>query len=187
MMNKKVFRSSLVLALVAAMAWVMLFPVASPVAAGADREIFEAYNIVCPPIVSQKMWVSDDGILHIRDRVLNSVVSSASIYHNGTGQIISNANIDLATMYGEYHGSLEIYPTAINGYWAGSWVLQITPAGQNGHARLQGYGDLDGWQIKAELTYLPPPVLAGFSDLCGGNQPLAGTRSNGFILMPGSE
>ena len=186
-MNKKVFRSSLVLALAAAMAWVMLFPVASPVAAGANREIFEAYNIVCPPIVSQKMWVSDDGILHIRERVLNSVVSSASIYHNGTGQIISNANIDLVTMYGEYHGTLAIYPTAINGYWAGSWVLQITPAGQNGHARLQGYGDLEGWQIKAELTYLPPSVLAGFSVLCGGTQPLAGTRTNGYILKPGSE
>ena len=132
-MNKKVFRSSLVLALIVALAWVMLFPVATPAAAGADRETFEAYNIVCPPIVSQKMWVSDDGIVHIRDRVLNSVVSSASEYHNGTGQIISNANIDSATGYGEFHGSLAIYPTAKNGYWAGSWVLQITPAGQSGH------------------------------------------------------
>ena len=186
-MNKKVFRSSLILALMAALAWAMLFPVATPAAAGADRETFEAYNIVCPPIVSQRMWVSDDGIVHIRDRVLNSVVQSTSMYHAGTGQIVSNANIDPATGYGEFHGTLAIYPTAVDGYWAGSWVLQITSAGQNGHARLQGYGDLEGWQIKAELTYLPPPVLAGFSGLCGGTQPIAGTRSNGYILKPGSE
>ena len=186
-MNKKVFRSSLVLALIIALAWVMLFPVATPAAAGADRETFEAYNIVCPPIVSQKMWVSDDGILHIRDRVLNSVVQSTSMYHDGTGQIISNANIDPATGYGEFHGTLAIYPAAVEGYWAGSRVLQITSAGQNGHARLKGHGELEGWQIKAELTYLPPPVLAGFSSLCGGIQPIAGTRSNGYILKPGSE
>ena len=186
-MNKNIIRSSLILALITAITWVMLFPVVTPAAASANRETFEAYNIVCPPIVRQKMWVSDDGILHIRDRVLNSVVQSTSMYHAGTGQIISNANIDPATGYGEFHGTLTIYPTAVDGYWAGSWVLQITSAGQNGHARLQGYGDLEGWQIKAELTYLPPPVLAGFSDLCGGTQPIAGTRSNGYILKPGSE
>lgn len=186
-MNKNVFRLSLVLALIASLGWIATFPTATPAAAEAERKEFEAYNIVCPPIVSQKMWVSEDGILHIRDRVLNSVVQSASVYHEGVGQIISNANIDPATMYGTYQGTLTIYPDAFDGYWAGSWVLEITPAGQNGHARLQGYGALEGWQIKAVLTYLPPPVLAGFSGLCGGNQPIAGTRSNGYILMPGGK
>lgn len=188
-MNAKLFRLSLILALIASLGWVTMFQATTPTAAGADREYFEAFNIVCPPIVSQKMWISEDGVLHIRDRVLNSVVLSKSIYHNGSGKIISNANIDLATMYGEYHGALEIYPAAFEGsWWAGSFVVEITPAGQNGHARLQGYGpDLEGWSVKAELTYLPPPVLAGFQYLCGGNQPLAGTRSNGYILKPGSE
>lgn len=186
-MNKKLFRLSLILALLASLGWVTMFQATAPAAADAETEVFEAYNIVCPPIVSQRMWVSEDGILHIRNRVLNSVVHSDSIYHAGIGKIISNANIDLATMYGEYHGNLEIYPAAFPGSgWAGSFVVEITPAGQNGHARLQGYGPaLEGWSIKAELIYLPPAVLAGFKDLCGGIQPLAGTRSNGYILKPG--
>ncbi len=114
-MNKKLFHLSLILALVASLGWVTMFRAVTPAVAGADREYFEAFNIVCPPIVSQRMWVSDDGILHIRERVLNSVVISDSIYHKGTGKIISNANIDLATMYGEYHGNLEIYPAAFPG------------------------------------------------------------------------
>ncbi len=159
MMNKKVFRSSLVLALIVALAWVMLFPVATPAAQARKRKHLKPTTSSVPS-VSQKIWVSDDGILpHSRQ---GSAIRCGiqSMYHAGTGQIISNANIDLATMYGEYHGTLAIYPTAFDGYWAGSWVLQITPAGQNGHARLKGYGDLEGWQIKAELTYLPPPVLA---------------------------
>lgn len=185
-MNKKVIRSSLLLALIAAMAWVMLFPVATPAAADAGRIPFTAYNISCS-LQEGKTWMSDDGIFHVRGRVLQSVVASESIYHAGTGEIVGNANIDLATMLGEYHGTLKIFPAAINGYWAGTWVLELTPAGQNGHARLQGYGDLDGWSIKAELIYLPPSYLANFKDLCGGNQPIAGTLSNGYILMPGSE
>jgi len=185
-MNKKIFRSSLILALIAAMAWVVLFPAATPAAAGTRRIPFTAYNIACS-LQEGKTWMSDDGIFHIRNRVLQSVVASDSIYHAGIGEIVGNANIDLATMLGEYHGTLAIYPTAVNGYWAGSWVVQIAPAGQNGHARLQGYGDLEGWQIKAELTYLPPFVLSDFKNLCGGNQPVAGTFANGFILMPGGE
>ena len=40
---------------------------------------------------------------HIRERVLNSVVSSASIYHNGTGQIISNGNMYITCCKRRYH------------------------------------------------------------------------------------
>ena len=185
-MNKKIFRLSLIMALIAPLGWVTLFPAATPAAAGAARYPFTAYNIACS-LQEGKTWMSDDGIFHIRGRILQSVVASESAYHAGTGEIIGNANIDLATMLGEYHGTLKIFPTAVNGYWAGSWVVQMTPAGQNGHARLQGYGDLEGWSIKAELTYLPPFILANFKHLCGGSQPVAGTLSNGYILMPGGE
>lgn len=185
-MNKRVFRLSLVLALVASLGWVTLFQAAFPAAAGAERYAFTAYNIACS-FEEGETWTSDDGILHIRGRVLQSVVASESPYHAGIGEIVGNANIDPVTMLGTYHGTLKIFPAAIDGFWAGSWVVQITPAGQNGHARLQGYGALEGWQIKAELMYLPPYILANFKDLCGGNQPVAGTFSSGYILMPGSE
>ena len=184
-MNKKAFLMSLVLALIAVMAWAMLFPVATPAAADAGKIPITAYNIACT-LQEGKVWMSD-GIVHIRGRVLQSVVVSESEFNAGTGEIVGNANLDPVTMLGEYHGVLEIYPRAHAGYWGGSWEIQITPAGQTGHARLQGYGDMEGWQIKAEITYLPPNILAGFSDLCGGIQPVAGTLSNGYILMPGSE
>jgi len=183
-MSKITFHSSLALVIAIAL---MIAPFAiRPAAAGATEIPISAYNIACTK-QEGKLWV-EEGVLHIRGRVLQSVVISESEYHAGTGQIVGNANIDLATRYGTYHGTLEIYPAAKDGYWAGIWTMQVNESGADGIARLQGYGpDLEGWSIKSEITYLPPEVLAQYKDYCGGNQPISGTLSNGVILMPGGE
>ncbi len=159
----------------------------NPAAAGTGRIDTGAYNIACV-ILSQKMWL-EDGVLYIRDRVLESVVISESEYHQGRGEIVGNANIDLSTGYGTFHGTLVIYPDAYpESYWAGSWTMQITENSRDGIARLKGYGpDLEGNMIKADLFYLPPDVLAGFSWACGGSPPISGSLSSGFVLIPGSK
>lgn len=182
-MKKKFFRFSLTLA-VAAGIFLSPFTVRPAAAEAAAKIPFTAYNIACS-MQEGEIWV-EDGVLHLRDRVLQSIVVSDSEYHAGTGQIVANANIDLATGYGTYHGTLEIYPAAKDGYWAGSWTIQISESGPNGIARLQGFGpDLQGFALKGSLTYLPPNILAGFADTtCGGNQPVAGTLSEGIILIP---
>lgn len=183
-MSKITFHSSL--ALVIAIALVIAPLAIRPAAAGATEIPISAYNIACS-LQEGKLWVKD-GVLHIRGRVLQSVVISESEYHAGTGQIVGNANIDLATGYGTYHGTLEIYPAAKNGYWAGIWTMQVNESGADGIARLQGYGpDLEGLSIKSEITYLPPSILANFAYACSGSQPISGTLSNGVILMPGGE
>lgn len=183
-MSKITFHSRLALVIAIAL---MIAPLAiRPAAARATKIPFSAYNIACS-LQEGKLWVKD-GVLHIRGRVLQSVVISESEYHAGTGQIVGNANIDLATGYGTYHGTLEIYPTAKNGYWAGIWTMQVNESGADGIARLQGYGpDLEGLSIKSEITYLPPSILANFAYACSGNQPISGTSSNGVILMPDGE
>lgn len=171
--------------LLLALSMVLVVP---PAAAESVRVEFTNYNIACS-IVSQTMWVSDGGIIHIRDRVLNSVVLSTSDTHDGPGRIYANANLlDPATGMGTYFGSLDIYPTAYpEGYWAGHWSLQITPNGYHGLARLKGYGSLEGMLTFASLTPLPPPVLATFAYLCGGTQPINGTYVEGYYLIPGGE
>lgn len=156
-----------------------------PAAAEVTRVDFVNYNIACS-LVSQDLRVSEGGVVHIKEHVLNSVVTSTSEYFAGPGHIYGNANIfDTATGVGTYFGTLDIYPTDhADGYWYGHWSMQITENGYQGLARLKGYGSLAGMVSFASLTPLPPTVLANFADLCGGNQPVAGTYVEGYYLEP---
>jgi hypothetical protein len=187
MSNKRSgLKGVLVLALVLALA--VLFLAARPATAGTVRHEFDAYNLACTIVSQDRMWTSDDGIMHVQNRVLASVVQSDSPYHNGTGQITSSVNM-FPSGYLTYHGMLEIYPAAYPGnHWAGHFAIQINEDGAGGIARLQGYGpDLDGLLVKADLTPLPPPVLAGFLVCPGGTAPIAGVHSHGFVMFPGGE
>jgi len=177
-----------ILGTLATLAVISMILSVQPAAAEATRVDFENYNIVCS-IVSQTISVNEAGIVHIRDRVANTVVTSTSDYHAGPGHIYANANIfDPATGIGTYHGNLDIYPTAHpDGYWYGNWSMQITETGFQGIARLKGYGSLEGMLSFSTLTPLPPPVLANFAGLCGGSQPIAGSYVVGYYLVPGDE
>lgn len=183
-MKSLALRAGLVLALMALLGIASAPVAARPAAGGTTRIPIENYFICCS-YEGPDPWVSDDGILHVRDRVLQAVVTSNEDYHAGTGTNWANANIDTATGYATYHGSMEIHPDAYEGYWAGHWSMQITPGKVGGTARLQGYGELEGLSTKSELTPLPPAVLAGFSELCGGNMPVSGVRAVGFVVSPG--
>lgn len=186
-MKTKVLANRILVTLVT-IAVLSLALVVHPAAAEATRVDFVNYNIACS-IESTNTWVSDGGIVHIRDHVLASVVTSTSDYFAGPGHIYANANIfDPATGVGTYHGALDIYPTDNpDGYWYGQWSMQITENGYHGIARLKGYGSLEGMLSFSTLAPLPPAVLANFSNLCGGNQPIAGTYVEGYYLIPGNE
>ena len=185
-MKSTILRWSLILALVAVLALLNAPLAVSPVAAATIRIPFDNYNVNCT-ILSQTMWV-EDGILHIRNRVMEGAVESDGPYHQGTGHMVANANIHLATGYGTYWGTLEIYPDDYpDGYWAGSWSMQVNRGHAGGIARLQGYGQLDGLSSKAELSPLTPPELEAFADLCGGNTPVSGAHAGGFVMDPGHE
>jgi hypothetical protein len=187
-MKSTISRWSLILALVAIVALVSVPLGASPAAAATEWFSVENHFICCS-MDPGTMWFSDaDGkILHIRDRVLQAVVISTDDYHEGTGQNWANANIDTATGYATYHGYMEIYPDAYDGYWAGHWVMQVTPSGAGGIARLQGYGELDGLATKSDLYPLFGPDLAAFAYLCGGNPPISGTRVEARVMNPGGK
>jgi hypothetical protein len=186
-MKGTILRWSLILAVIVALVMVSAPLAASPAVAKTIRIPIEN-SFICCSMDAGTMWFSDDGILHIRDRVLQAVVTSTEDYHAGAGQNWANANIDPATGIGTYFGYMEIYPDAYpDGYWAGHWVMQITATGAGGIARLQGYGELDGLATKSEITPLPPPVLTSFADLCDGNQPVSGVYAVGFVMDPGGK
>lgn len=156
-----------------------------PASAQGTRVYYQNYNIACT-VVSLNQWVGDDGVVYIRDEVLNSIVTSTSDYFAGPGHIYGNANLsDPAFGIGTYFGSLDIFPTVFpGGYWFGHWNMQISADGYHGIAVLKGYGSLAGMWTYATLTPLPPVVLVNFSGLCGGNQPAAGTYVEGYYMLP---
>lgn len=138
----------------------------------------EAYQIVCE-ILEDEMWM-DDGIMHIRNRRLASVVISDHAAHAGTGAIVSNGDIDTVSGRLVYTGTLEIRPAALDGHWSGSWTIVNDGTGPNGQVVLLGNGpDLDGMYVVSSLTPLPPAVLETFADACGGRTPIAGTHAVG--------
>ena len=183
-MKNNIVRLSLIVALVVVLGLVSALAV-SPAVAATIRTPFENYNINCT-VLSQTMWV-EDGILHIRNRVMEGVVLSDGPYHEGTGHMVANANIDLTTMYGSYWGTLDIQPDAYpDGHWVGSWALQVNEGKTGGIARMQGYGELNGLSAQSELTPLTPDELAGYAYLCGG-QPISGANAVGFVMNPGGK
>ncbi len=138
----------------------------------------EAYQIVCA-ILEDESW-TDDGIMHIRNRKLASVVISDSIAHAGVGTIVSSADIDTVSGHLVYAGTLEIRPEALDGSWSGVFFMLIDDAGLRGQAVLHGNGpDLDGMYVVSDLTPLPPAELEGFASACGGSPAIAGTRAVG--------
>ena len=184
-MKNNIVRLSLIVALVVVLGLISALAV-SPVAAKTIRTPVDNYNVNCV-IHSQTMWV-EDGILHIRNRVMSGAIESDGPYHLGTGHMVANANIDLATMYGSYWGTLEIYPYAyLEGHWAGSFAMQVNEGRAAGIARLQGYGELNGLSTQTELAPLTPAELPAFAYLCGGNQPISGAHAVGFVMNPGDK
>ena len=187
-MKGTILRWSLVLALVAVAILAMFgAPLAAgPAAAATIRIPIDNYNVNCVIVSQTPPWV-EDGILHIRNRVMEGTVLSNGDYHQGIGHMVANANIDLATMYGNYWGTLEIYPDAYpDGHWAGSFAMQVNEGHASGIARLQGYGTLNGLATKSELTPLTPAELAAYTYLCGG-PPISGAHAVGFVMDPGGE
>ena len=138
----------------------------------------EAYQIVCE-ILEDESWL-DDGIMHIRNRRLASVVISDHVAHAGTGTIVSSADIDTQSGRMVYAGTLEIRPEALDGYWSGTWTMLVDDTGLQGQAVLLGNGvDLDGMFVVSTITPLPPAQLETFAYACGGRAPIAGTHAVG--------
>ncbi|MFN2323554.1 MAG: hypothetical protein ABR510_11425 [Trueperaceae bacterium] len=175
----------MVLVSVAAMGFLVAVWAEDPIATGVVAGPHEAHQIVCAILEDDSRM--DDGIMHIRNRKLASVVLSDHVAHAGTGTIVSSADIDTVNGRFVYAGNLEIRPDALDGYWTGVFTMVMDGDGLRGQSVLHGNGpDLEGLYVVADLTPLPPAELAGFADACGGNPPIAGTRAVGayYRLRP---
>ncbi len=184
-MNRYWVHVGVALALLVAVQGAAPVPAVDPAQSSVMAGPHEAYQIVCA-ILEDESWM-DDGIMHIRNRRLASVVISDHVAHAGTGTIVSSADIDTVSGHMVYAGTLEIRPEALDGHWSGVFTMLIDGGGLRGQAVLHGNGpDLDGMYVVSDLAPLPPTELERFAEACGGNPPVAGTRAVGayYRLRP---
>lgn len=189
-MKKNILRLTMVAALVVILGLINALA-ASPAVARTNREDIENDNVNCSVIEPPKAWI-EDGVLHIRDQVMEGFVDSNRDYHRGMAINVANANIDLATGYREYWGTLEINPDAYpDGHWAGSWSMQVNEGHIGGVARLRGYGELDGLLAKSEIAPLTEDQLPDWADECECEGPdpcpVSGAHAVGYVMFPGGE
>jgi hypothetical protein len=137
---------------------------------GAVKIDFVAEEKLAPTGPPGRIWVSDDGVQHIRDLPVAGLVWGDI---NGTLTIVSNRNLDLATGHGTAYGTaiLEVEWNGLIGTFEGrsEWKIEgfRIVAGQFiGH----GTGDFEGMQMQANFFFTP-----------------AGTPLIGTILIPHGE
>jgi len=153
------------------LAMVVILMSAVPAAARATRIEYTSLDCTIAPWGSpERVWISDDGVLHQRGVQVINRVTSSSVYVTGDMTLEMNFDIDLATGLGHAYGTLSIVPTAYNGTWEGHWSTHISPEGLTGNATGQGTGDLEGMKIFNNMSNLDP------NDPC--------TNEWGSILIP---
>jgi hypothetical protein len=188
-MKKTIAQKSLVVALAAVMVLVIGLAAAQPAAAeGTIRIPIENSFISCQLVSMERVWV-EDGVKHVRGKLVYGEVKSTENYHIGPATNLSNANIDMAANYLTANGKIEMFPDAYpEGGWEGSFVAQGEVGFQTGSAVLKGTGSLKGYKTKLWFTHMSGPALqALFPDACGGNMPLGGTVAEGYVLIPSGE
>jgi hypothetical protein len=137
-------------------------------------------------------WVSDEGILHGRGRVVQFFFYAydppAEII--GVGVSVSNANIDLATGDGQFSGTVSVLylPVSATEAFYGTYHGSLTGWGVSisGQGISHGTGDARGVKIKLHFDNPPPPQwLEELPTACPPDLPKVGISHNvGYVHEP---
>jgi hypothetical protein len=147
-------------------ALMILSILAAPVAAGTSRTEYEGYESFEGEIGGGRMWISDEGVLLIRDfqEAYTDVVSEPRL--SGDLVVTINANFQLAEepvyVYGPMWGTSIIEND--DGYWEGSWVGKRTEEGYS-YIRcvLHGHGGYEGLQARVDYVRQSPVFTDPFT------------------------
>ena len=132
----------------------LVFPVVS-VTAKSTTTSFVAQESVAPVGPPERQWISEDGVLHVRNRPAEGTIWGDL---NGTVTVISNINLDLATGNGTGHSTIirEGEWNGMTGSFEGR--SQFTFVGfqfNEGQTTAHGTGDFEGLLMKVTFTSNP--------------------------------
>jgi hypothetical protein len=144
---------------------------AAPAAARATRINYEAYECaVAPWGEPERMWVSEDGVLHMRGFLIENLIESKNLYLAGINRVYSNLDLNLATGEGHAYGRVLITPFEKSGTWEGRFSTHVSPNGIQGKAVVHGTGELTGMKMFNKMSNSDP------NDPCHNDA--------GYILLP---
>ncbi len=169
MNHKRISKVSAVLIVI-----LVLLVAAVPAAAQAERIYYTSYECPISASAPERVWVSEDGILHQRGIHQVNTITSSTPYLTGLNYLELNADINLAT--GEVHayGKAELQPAAYEGSWVGTFTTHVSGGITDGKATVQGTGDLEGMMGFNNMVNPPVPAAAcNFMD----------TDEYGYILV----
>jgi hypothetical protein len=145
--------------------------IAAPAAARVTRINYEAHECaVAPWSEPEGMWVSEDGVLHMRGVLVTNLIDSDSPYLAGTNMVNMNLDLNPATGEGHASGTVLITPIAKNGTWEGRFSTHVSPNGIQGKAVVHGTGELAGMKMFNNMSNSDP------------NAPCH--NDTGYILLP---
>ena len=146
-------------------ALMILSILAAPVAAGTIRTEYAGFEYFEGEIGGGRMWISDEGVLLIRDfqEAYTDVVSEPCL--SGDLVVTINANFQLTEveeMYGPMWGTTILENDG--GYWEGSWVGKRTEEGYS-YIRcvMHGHGDYEGLQARVDYVRESPDPNVPFT------------------------
>jgi len=145
--------------------------IAAPAAARATRINYESYECTIAPWGEpERMWVSEDGVMHMRGVLVVNLIESENPYLAGINRLIMNVDLDPATGEGHAYGTALLTPSAKNGTWEGRFSTHIMPTGIRGKAVIHGTGELAGMKMFNKMSNSDP------NDPCNNGA--------GYILLP---
>ena len=148
MNHKRISKPSIILTL----ALLVVLVSVVPASAQAERLTFTGTTCIQSQSPPEKLWISDDGVMHSRGVVLTNIDVTDGDYDTGIAILTGNMDINLATGYGHAYGTFTIYPAAFEGTFEGSWSSHISPDGLRGRAVGHGTGELEGVHVYNEMS-----------------------------------
>ena len=106
-----------------------------------------------------RVWISDDGIQHLRGRVIIDIIKADDDRVAGYITITQNRNLNLTTYDGTYSSKWSLKPDAYDGTWEGVFTGEIRSAIFSGHGHGKGTGELEGMKLTVEAQETAPPYL----------------------------
>lgn len=123
----------------------IVFLIVAPAAARVTRVYYEAYECTIAPWGEpERMWVSEDGVLHMRGFLVENLIVSESPYLAGINRVNANMDMNPATGEGHVYGKVLITPFDKDGTWEGQFSTHVSPDGIQGWAVVHGTGELSG-------------------------------------------
>jgi hypothetical protein len=149
----------------------LVFLIAAPAAARATRIYYEAYECPLAPWGEpERIWISEDGILHMRGFLIENLIESESPYLAGINRVYANFDLNPATGEGHAYGKVSITPFTKDGTWEGQFSTHVSPDGIQGRAVVHGTGEMSGLKQFNNISNSDP------NDPCHTDA--------GYILLP---